>query len=85
MYTNDIEVERSVIGEILYFENLKEKALLLEPDDFFYDEHRDICKTMISQAKKGKYDFITVAAECGVSYRNEIQNCIQTAVSEVLF
>lgn len=85
MNINDIEVERSVIGEILSFESLKEKALLLEPSDFAYDEHRDICKTMISQAKKGKYDFVTVAAECGASYRNEIQSCIHTAVSEALF
>ena len=85
MNINDIEVERSVIGEILSFENLKEKALLLEPGDFAYDEHRDICKTMISQAKKGKFDFVTVAAECGASYRAEIQSCLHTAVSEALF
>lgn len=85
MNINDIEVERSVIGEILSFESLKEKALLLEPGDFAYDEHRDICKTMISQAKKGKFDFVTVAAECGASYRAEIQSCIHTAVSEALF
>ena len=43
MNINDIEVERSVIGEILSFESLKEKALLLESGDFAYDEHRDIC------------------------------------------
>lgn len=85
MNINDIEVERSVIGEILSFESLKEKALLLEPGDFAYDEHRDICKTMISQAKKGKFDFVTVAAECGASYRAEIQSCLHTAVSEALF
>ena len=85
MNINDIEVERSVIGEILSFESLKEKALLLEPSDFAYDEHRDICKTMISQAKKGKFDFVTVAAECGASYRAEIQSCLHTAVSEALF
>lgn len=85
MNINDIEIERSVIGEILSFESLKEKALLLEPGDFAYDEHRDICKAMISQAKNGKYDFVTVAAECGSSYRAEIQNCIQTAISEALF
>lgn len=85
MNINDIEIERSVIGEILSFESLKEKALLLEPGDFAYDEHKDICKVMISQAKKGRYDFITVAAECGSSYRAEIQNCIQIAISEALF
>ena len=85
MNINDIEVERSVIGEILSFESLKEKALLLEPGDFSYDEHKEICRTMIAQAKKGKYDFVTVAAECGAVYRNEIQSCIQTAVSKELF
>lgn len=85
MNINDIEIERSVIGEILSFECLKEKALLLEPDDFAYDEHRDICRTMISQAGKGRYDFVTVAAECGSGYRTEIQNCIQLAVSAQLF
>ena len=85
MNINDIEIERSVIGEILSFESLKEKALLLEPGDFAYDEHMDICKVMISQAKKGKYDFVTVAAECGSSYRAEIQSCIQFAISAELF
>lgn len=85
MNINDIEVERSVIGEILIFENLKEKALLLESEDFAYDEHRVISRAMAKQAQKGKYDFVTVAAECGSGYRSEIQNCIQTAVSETLF
>ena len=86
MNINDIEIERAVIGEILTFDVLHEKVLLLEPSDFSYDEHKVICKTMIGQAVAGnKYDFMTVANECGASYRNEIQACIQLAVSIELF
>ena len=85
MNINDIEIERAVIGEILTFDSLKEKTLLLEPSDFAYDEHRIICKAMVSQAENGKYDFITVANECGTAYRAEIQACIQLAVSVELF
>ena len=86
MNTNDIEIERAVIGEILTFDELKEKVLLLEPDDFYYNEHRIICKAMINQVNSGKqYDFITVANECGQDFRTEIQNCIQLAISEQLF
>lgn len=86
MNINDIEIERAVIGEILTFDSLKEKVLLLEVDDFHYSEHRIICKAMLEQANSGKqYDFITVANECGQEYRAEIQNCIQLAISEQLF
>lgn len=86
MNTHDIEIERAVIGEILTFEALKEKALMLDFDDFHYSEHRDICKVIVSQAKRNsKFDFITVANECGADYREEIQNCIQLAISVELF
>lgn len=86
MNINDIEIERAVIGEILTFDALKSKVSLLEPDDFHYSEHRSICNVMIEQANSGKqFDFITVANECGASYRAEIQNCIQLAISVELF
>lgn len=86
MNINDIEIERAVIGEILTFNALKNKVLLLEPDDFYYSEHRAICDVMIEQANSGKpYDFITVANECNEDCRSEIQNCIQLAISAQLF
>ena len=81
----DIEIERAVIGELLAFEVFREKTLLLDMSDFAYEEHRVICKAMINQAKKGQYDFVTVAAECGAEYRDEIQACIQLAVTAELF
>ena len=86
MNMHDIEIERVVIGEILTFEALKEKALLLADDDFHYSEHKIICKAIIKQANEnGRFDFITIANECGSDYRSEIQNCIQLAVSVELF
>lgn len=86
METNDIEIERAVIGEILTFNALKSKALLLEVEDFNYKEHQVICEAMISQAKQEReFDFITIANECGVKYRTEIQNCLLLAISEQLF
>lgn len=86
MNMHDIEIERVVIGEILTFEALKEKALLLADDDFHYSEHKIICKAIIKQANEnGTFDFITIANECGSDYRSEIQNCIQLAVSVELF
>ena len=86
MNINDIEIERAVIGEILTFEDLKDKTLLLEVEDFYYSEHRAICRAMLEQASGGKkYDFITVANQCGSEYKSEIQNCIQLAISSQLF
>lgn len=86
MNINDIEIERAVIGEILTFESLKEKVMLLELSDFTYDQHKVIVKAMLKQANENKpFDFMTVANECGSSYRQEIQNCIQLAVSVGLF
>jgi replicative DNA helicase len=86
MNTHDIEIERAVIGEILTFETLKEKALLLDVSDFHYSEHKEICKAIIRQTKENhNFDFITVANECGFEYRDEIQNCIQLAISMELF
>lgn len=86
MNIHDIEIERAVIGEILTFDNLREKVNLLEAEDFYYNEHRQICKAMINQNNTcDSFDFITVANECGADFRTEIQNCISIAVSEQLF
>ena len=86
MNINDIEIERAVIGEILTFEDLRNKVMLLEVDDFTYSEHRLICRAMLNQYSAGnKFDFMTVANECGPSIRGEIRACIQLAISSQLF
>ena len=86
MNIHDIEIERAVIGEILTFNDLRGKVSLLEADDFYYKEHREICQAMINQDNTNhSFDFITVANECGADYRAEIQNCIQLAISSQLF
>ncbi len=86
MNINDIEIGRAVLGEILTFDSLREKILLLEADDFTYSEHKTIYKAMLNQTVSGnKFDFMTVANECGANYRNEIQACIQLAISVELF
>ena len=82
----NVEVERAVIGEILSFEELREKALLIEEDDFYFKEHRKIVSVMRDFAKDGnEFDFIAVAAACGSNHRNEIQACVQIAISVGLF
>lgn len=82
MNINDIEIERAVIGGILTFDTLRDKALLLDVEDFNYSEHRIICKAIKNQLGDGKkFDFITIANECGAKYRTEIQNCIQLAIT----
>ena len=86
MNINDIEIERAVLGEFLAFDALFEKAVLLEVDDFVYEEHRVICRSILKFAKMGKkFDFVTVANDCGAAYRNEIQACVQLAISLALF
>ena len=82
----NIEVERAVIGEILTFDVLKEKTLLIEEEDFYFREHKEIVSVMRELAKeKGNYDFIAVAARCANDYRSEIQACVQIAISVGLF
>lgn len=82
----NIEVERAVIGEILTFEQLREKALLIDEDDFYFKEHRAIVAAMRQCAKdNSNYDFISVAAVLGNDYRAEIQACVQIAISIGLF
>lgn len=82
----NIEVERAVIGEILTFDVLREKTLLIEEEDFYFREHKAIVAAMRELAKEnGEYDFIAVAAKCGNDYRTEIQACVQIAISVGLF
>ena len=82
----NIEVERAVIGEILTFDVLREKTLLIEEEDFYFREHKAIVSAMHELAKEnGEYDFIAVAAKCGNDYRTEIQACVQIAISVGLF
>lgn len=86
MENYNVEVERAVIGEILTFEELREKALLIEEDDFYFREHKRIVAAMRELAKNNNdYDFIAVAAKCGGDLRSEIQACIQIAISVGLF
>lgn len=86
MNIHNVEIERAVIGEILAFDDLKEKVNLLEADDFYFAEHRTICKAMINQMNTcGSFDFITIANECGAEYRTEIQTCVQLAISSQLY
>lgn len=82
----NIEVERAVIGEILTFEALRDKTLLIDEEDFYFREHKKIVAAMCELAKtNGDYDFIAVAAKCGNDYRTEIQACVQIAISIGLF
>ena len=86
MNRSDIDIERAVIGEILVFEELREKAMLLEADDFDYMQHGLLALSMKELAKVDKnFDFITLANKCGAEYRPIIQACVQIAVSEVMF
>ena len=86
MNIQDIETERAVIGEVLGYKEFRDKAPLLEVNDFAFEPHRVICRAILKQIKEGKeIDFVTVGTECGTQYRAEIQNCVQTAVSSGLF
>lgn len=86
MKKTDIEIERSVLGEMMAFAEHREKVLLLSPDDFEAEEHRAMLKAMLEQYhQKGNFDFLTVANACGERYRAEIQLCVQVAVSAGLF
>ncbi len=86
MRITDIEIERSVLGELMAFDEHKEKILLLSEDDFEAKEHKVMFKAMHSQfSVKGNFDFLTVANVCGESYRDEIQTCVQLAISAGLF
>ncbi len=38
----DIEVERVVIGDLLTFDNIQDKTLLIEAGDFEYEEHKEV-------------------------------------------
>lgn len=82
----NIEVERAVIGEILTFDDLKNKTLLIEEEDFYFKEHKEIVRVMRELCKENsEYDFVAVAAGCGNDYRAEIQACVQIAISSGLF
>lgn len=86
MNRNEIDIERAVLGEALAFDELHQKVMLLEPEDFLCREHAVLCKAMRDCAKKDvAFDFITIANMCGSEYREIIQACVQIAVSAVMF
>lgn len=82
----DIEVEKVVIGDLLAFDNLQDKTLLIDVTDFDYAEHQEVFAAMRRlYEQKGKYDFLQVSAECKNNVKAVISNCIQVAVSSDLF
>lgn len=86
MNYSDLEIERSVLGELMAFAEHRPKILLLSADDFEAEEHRRMFAAMSGQYTiNGDFDFLTVANECGDGSRAEIQCCVQLAVSAGLF
>ena len=82
----DIEVERVVIGDLLTFENIQDKTLLIEAGDFEYEEHKEVFAAMRKlYEKNGKYDFLQVSTSCKRNVKSVIQACIQVAVSVTSF
>lgn len=82
----DLEVERVVIGDLLAFDNLQDKTLLIEVADFDYAEHQEVFGAMRRlYEQKGKYDFLQVSAECKNNVKAVISACIQVAVSSASF
>ena len=86
MQNNNIEIERAVLGEILVFPELKDKLVLLNEDDFFYIDHQEIFSAMLRVYKKvNQIDFAMFSVECDKKHREEIQLCMDIAVSVVMF
>ena len=82
----DIEVERVVIGDLLAFDNLQDKTLLIDVADFDYLEHQEVFAAMRSlYEQKGKYDFLQVSAMCKNNVKAVISACLQVAISSASF
>ena len=82
----DVEVERVVIGDLLAFDNLQDKTLLIDVTDFDYAEHQEVFAAMRRlYEQKGKYDFLQVSAECKNNVKAVISACLQVAVSSASF
>lgn len=86
MRISDIEIERTVLGQLMAFEEHRAKVLTLEVEDFHFDTHQKICAAMLGLfAENGDYDYLTVANVCGEDIREEITLCIKLAISSGLF
>ena len=86
MNSFDIDVERAVIGAIIAYEDLAASVLIIEPQDFYYKEHQRIYERVKRlYLKKGKLDFVSLAAESDPDDKAEITQCVQTVISMALF
>ncbi len=68
----EYEAEQSLIGAILLDADaiLPEAETLLEPEDFYFSEHRTIYRTMSGHFFDGKaVDVVTLAAQLGEEYK----------------
>jgi replicative DNA helicase len=83
---HNVDIERAVIGEILVFNDLKDKVLLLRTDDFFSSDHQEILSAMVRVYKKiNQFDYAVLVAEIDKRLKNEVKECIDSAISSVLF
>lgn len=86
MQDHNVDIERAVIGEILVFKDLKDKVLLLRADDFFSSDHQEILSAMVRVYKKiNQFDYAVLVAEIDKRLKNEVKECIDSAISSVLF
>lgn len=86
MRISDHEIERSVLGQLMVFREHRQKALLLEVEDFDDREHKTIFAAILKQTQTdSNFDFLMLANTCGEDCREEITACVQLAVSAGLF
>ena len=86
MKNYDIDIERSIIGCLMKFEELRNKATLIYVDDFYITQHKDIFEIVKRFCESGNdHDFITVSANASQKIKTEIIQCSQMAISAALF
>ena len=86
MQDSNVEIERVVLGEVLAFQELNDKVPLLRVDDFYSTDHQEIFSAMARVYNKlHQLDFALLAVELNKKHRQEVQTCMQMAVSSVMF
>lgn len=80
----DIDVERSVIGCVIKFEELQDKISLIGEEDFYFPVHQKIWKQLKSLNGE-KIDFVKLSAYTDDDEKQELIECMQTVISVATF
>ncbi len=86
MKSFDIDVEKTILGDLLTFDSIRREILAFEEQDFAFDDHKNLFLVMKNLYNKdGNFDYLSVSANSKSDVKQLLSDCISCAITVTTF